>query len=598
MRHGRKIQLATATVSMVAALASPTFGVVTLLLQPSADVLVEGESEESFVEPVFTNVIYNHTAESGDENSATREVVKSFSQIPKSSAPGYQLPSATLVQNGAPQEGTSTARMGLGYITDSRSASLTVQSLTFVNQNEVDDPATPSELMDGQSTISADFRLIFKASGTGTFGVPMVGRVSVPIKADIPTGSASTAEVSFDNVRWEVDLASDGYGNFFDARTEFSKTVSFTSSTSTVLSSDSQALKNVDGTNLALVAGDIFMLSGTLTFKADGNSPAGTTFDFSPGSDYSTLVLQSNPLRYYELNEDSFYQPAGSPLNTPAASRFAYDSSSGNIYGQNDGTYVGFVAPEAGTANFVLGTGAQFPVPPPVESFSVASFNNVVDPNVITAPGDGLNFADGGNGNAFTVEAWVNIQAFIGEGTGIYGPLPNDGHAALVEKQEVEGAGWRFGINNNALFLGDGVGGGTDAAAVLSPGVEFDINSFNYVVASYDGDGKVTFYLNGEFLAQVNYSLLTDSTGLLRIGNSYDSAHPFYGIIDEVAIYGSAATPEQIRARYLAGLDQTNFVPIVGFQFDPNFEIPEPATATLALLAMAGLAGRRRESRA
>ena len=611
MRRNHRIKLATASVSIAAALASPTFGVVNLVLQAGATQNVP-DSQPINLE---TRIILNHTAESTDPLSATRTVTKLASDILKSSAPGYQLPSATLLQNGAPGTGSSTGRIGIGYITDSRSASLSVQSLTFVNQNEVNNPQAPGTLMDGKSTISADFRLVFKVVGDTNFGSPMVGRIGVPLKVDIQTGSTGTAEVRFDNVKWEVDQAADGVvGNFFRARDTgpgFENGLSLTTgvlgvTTSTTLSSDSQILKNSTGGTLILAPGDIFVLSGKLSFIADGNSPAGTTFNFAPGTSYSQAVLDSSPVRYYKLNEDSFHTPPPPADATfipvvpvPPAARFAYDSSAFS----EEGIYVGDVTPEAEAAQFSLGTAAQFPVLPPVSTFSDS------DPvvSVITAPHSAeLNFtdaSDGGDGNAFTVEAWIKQQnPFVDLGA----DPALDYFAALVEKR-ADGAGpsdpdlgWRFGINNDSLFLGDGAGGGIDAAMSLPSEEIFDMDVFHYVVAVYDGAGFVRFYVNGvQIGAPQPYSLLEDSPGLLRIGNSYTGLDPFGGIIDEVAIYRTALSGETIASRYNRGQENSSLIPLIGFEIDETFAegiIPEPATAMLGILGLAGLAATRRRA--
>lgn len=594
MLRTNRVKLATASVSIAAALASPTFGVVNLVLQAGATQNVPDSQPVN----LNTRIIFNHTAESLDPNSASRTVTKFLGEILKSSAPGYQLPSATLTQVGAPATGTSTGRLGVGYITDSRSASLSVQSLTFVNQFEVDNPQAPATTMDGKSTISADFQLVFRATGTGTFGSPMVGRIGVPIKADIQTGTGGTAEVRFDNVKWLVDQAADGLGNFFQARDAALPdglsltTGTLTASTSTTLSSDSQILKNATGGNLVLVDGDIFVLSGKLTFIADGNSPAGSTFNFLPGTGYSNDVLASNPVRYYKLNEDSFVAP---PPPIPVAARFAVDSST---FGQ-EGLYVGDVTPEAEAANFAMGTAAQFPV-------QITTFDDHDTPvavtSVITAPHSAeLNFVTaGGDDQAFSIEAWVKIQQFIDLGADV----EDDFFAALVEKR-ADGAGptdpdlgWRFGINNDSLFLGDGLGGGIDASVNL-PGEEiFDSDLFHHVAVTYDGEGNAKFYVNGVLIGTVAYSLLADSPDLLRIGNSYTGLNAFGGIIDEVAIYRTELSAETLASRFNRGREDSSLIPLIGFEIDATFAeiIPEPTTASLALLAVAGLATRRRRT--
>jgi hypothetical protein len=568
MTRSKRIASAVAGFSMVAALASPTFGV-NLTFNAG-----------------LSTIQYFHDAEDGDpvNNAATTRELNIGGQtglaIGSGSAPGFQLGSATVLQNGGAGTGFSQGRIGIGHVEDDRTATMTVQSLTFVNQNEVN-TSDASLKMDGSSIIRATFSLVWDA--TGSYGPPLVGRISIPLSATL-TGTGS-AKVRLDNVQWLVDQAADGLNNgtAFEARTPFTGEVAFvgpggtsTNTQTAILQSTSIILKKPAATtNLQMVSGDRFILSGTLTFFADGNSPADTQFQFGNPAAYETEVLADHPLRYYRLNEDNADIPA-------------IDIGSAHAHG----TYSGVILP-AGTASFALGTGAQFPGDPPIETFSQTSVNssNVIPQglgDVIQAPhgpGD-LNFAAAGdtNGLPFTVEAWVSPQEFLG-----FTP-----DTSLVDKQDGSGNGWRLAIGNNALRLAGGNGGLDALLSFPNSDDSFVPDQFYHIVAVSDGTGHVEFYVNGVSFGISPYALITNSGADLFLGNNITGDAAFVGILDEVAIYGTALTAADVLRHYNHGREDSQLIPIMGLVIDEAFDIPEPGTVTLTMLGVAAAAMVRR----
>ena len=81
-------------------------------------------------------------------------------------------------------------------------------------------------------------------------------------------------------------------------------------------------------------------------------------------------------------------------------------------------------------------------------------------------------------------------------------------------------------------------------------------NEWTHVAVTYDKDAgfnNLKIYINGILDNQgTDVDAITTSSVNFQIGNSRSFARAFDGIIDEVAIYSKALTPEEINAHYLA----------------------------------------------
>lgn len=165
--------------------------------------------------------------------------------------------------------------------------------------------------------------------------------------------------------------------------------------------------------------------------------------------------------------------------------------------------------------------------------------------------GGGLNF-DGTNDyistpsmtsyastNSHTYSAWVRVDGAFGTSAFGYGWVING---------SVAGAGSSLILNSNKVGFfyngGSAVYGGN---AIVSSGV------WHHIVTSYDSTtGRVTLYLDG--VLDTTSSVLTAwsaGTGY-RIG-SYNGSNFFNGPIDDVRIYNTALTAQQVKTLYASG---------------------------------------------
>jgi len=150
-----------------------------------------------------------------------------------------------------------------------------------------------------------------------------------------------------------------------------------------------------------------------------------------------------------------------------------------------------------------------------------------------------------------TVQAWIKRAS-----TDTRDAILADNESSALDKDHHL---W-FEISDNdklAIIFGDG----TDSATKYSTGTINDTDWHHVAVVrdDADGTGTITFYIDGQAESSQSYSL---SSNIALLGNDdfwvgksnvigYES--PFYGLIDNLSIYNSAKTAEQIRLDYDAG---------------------------------------------
>jgi Concanavalin A-like lectin/glucanases superfamily/PEP-CTERM motif len=251
---------------------------------------------------------------------------------------------------------------------------------------------------------------------------------------------------------------------------------------------------------------------------------------------YSDAVLANGPAAYWRFSETSGTN--------------AVDSVGGN-----DGTYIGGAV--------LTASGPQAPSFPGFESDNSATSFNGTNAAVNTP----ISFS---NATQFTLEGWVKAAtANQANRTGLFGN--ND----VIE----------FGyINDSTLELWTPFTG----ALHVSPPPDDQW----YHIAAVGTGSQIAIYINGALAGSMAHGALPgtgygSSAYLFNIGGDgvQDAGgNWFLGDLDEIAVYRTALSDTQILADYEAA-----------FRAPP---VPEPASATMALLGLVGLTGalRRRRS--
>jgi hypothetical protein len=171
-----------------------------------------------------------------------------------------------------------------------------------------------------------------------------------------------------------------------------------------------------------------------------------------------------------------------------------------------------------------------------------------------------LNFGTG----TFTFELWVNYRDLSGEQILI---------EKLMETMGSSRTGWGLTkLGNNGIAFGTS-GNTNPPFPIVYPTIE--IGPWYHVALTRSGN-TFTLYWNGLLVSSGDRAVNVDSTSSLKIGHrgspsdtppttgSYDT-RGFYmkGLVDEVAIYNIALTPQEIMGHYQNGLQGlSNFSPV------------------------------------
>ncbi len=185
---------------------------------------------------------------------------------------------------------------------------------------------------------------------------------------------------------------------------------------------------------------------------------------------------------------------------------------------------------------------------------------------------------------SFTLSSYVNFSAGFSDIAAIFGTGSNSS-AGLAVGIKASGSGYTFDLLNKSKWHGSD--NNSDAISHMDTITALTADTWHHVALSYSydaeaGTGTATWYLNGSVAATqsiTNTSMSETNTAGSAIGNtSVDTFSDFDGSLklDKVQLFDTALTQAEIVTA--AGL----------------MTIPEPTTATLSLLALAGLAARRR----
>ena len=240
-------------------------------------------------------------------------------------------------------------------------------------------------------------------------------------------------------------------------------------------------------------------------------------------------------------------------------------------YWEMDGNFsANIVAAHAGTLT-TNGAGSG--------TFAAGKFGQAID--LENSTGNQAFVVIGGNENDFdfaggsmSASAWytteslyVNFQALMGKG---------------------ENASWRIARNS-----GSGTSFKLSVSGAIGDGeLDQQNGSFHHVVAIYDGANGTKLFVDGVLVGSTAAAYVLPNIGnAMQIGGNPQAAgRGWDGMIDDVAIWNRALTTQEIESIFNRGQGAS-----IRSLIAPA--VPEPATASMALVALGGLMLRRRSTR-
>jgi hypothetical protein len=279
------------------------------------------------------------------------------------------------------------------------------------------------------------------------------------------------------------------------------------------------------------------------------------------GADYSGTVIADGPLAYYRFGDDT----NRSPINRNSGSLGATGNATNDLPTGVVHSFPGALAGDGNSAVFFdFSTRTEIP------------WNAALNPT---------------NDQPFTIEAWFypasdqinagqcpinNRYAPSGadrQGWVFFQRAPNQDY---VGKPGFEGVGW-----NCRMYRGSGGSSGLDVVSQ----VPYEIGKWTHVVVVYDpvdpvSNATLTIYINGVaantntwtggtagtdpgYVANSNDH--ADAAAALAIGNYNNTAgtslNPYFGGVDEFALYSAKLTPAQILAHYQNGTNVNRGTP-------------------------------------
>tara|TARA_Y100000034_G_scaffold103569_1_gene129295 strand:+ start:3026 stop:12094 length:9069 start_codon:yes stop_codon:yes gene_type:complete len=167
-----------------------------------------------------------------------------------------------------------------------------------------------------------------------------------------------------------------------------------------------------------------------------------------------------------------------------------------------------------------------------------------------------LSFGDGATDSAFSISAWVNVDAFADFG------LISKGKNGDSDSE------WSFagGLDGNLTFTIFDTANGANLQIQSGVSLANYLNQWVYVTATYDGSSNINglnLYFNGvkESVDQVtsgSYTAINDDGGDITIGQE-DFGTFGDGRIDEIKLYNTELTSEQVEQIYLTEKDRGFF---------------------------------------
>lgn len=274
---------------------------------------------------------------------------------------------------------------------------------------------------------------------------------------------------------------------------------------------------------------------------------------YSPGADaspYSDAVLADDPVAYYRLNETG-----GTVAANSSTAGSALDGTFTNFNLTVPPSTLGDLGPRPGDSS---GAGSIDGLE--LDNFAIQSSPNL-DAQVEVPDNDLLDIT-----GALTLEAWVyrdeqtnasNNEGIVGKYVGNLFGVPEDNRSFLLfydPRGETPSIGFYVGTDGTASSLTL-----LDTETDLPLGAD---GGWTHLAAVYEPNVRMSVYMNGVSIGEKTDELPTQDlfsgTAPLWIGRNWRndvSNTAFEGRIDEVAVYDTALTSEQILAHYLAAVE-------------------------------------------
>lgn len=250
--------------------------------------------------------------------------------------------------------------------------------------------------------------------------------------------------------------------------------------------------------------------------------------------DYQSTVLSDSPLAYYRLGETSPADVAknSGSLGSAGNGTYRHDNANQTTVHRVTGALVGN---GNAAASFQSSDGAPVLVP----------YNAALNPS-----------------GAFTVEAWVKPTVTTDDSVGpcpLFNRKSSGARQGWVFFQRSPTTGWNF------RMYGNGVDSGT---TVDITGGSYTAGQYVHLAAMYDGT-TAQLYVNGAPVASGNPTAYqANSVAALAVGSYSDLLgsgppyqNPFFGYVDEVALYSVALSGTKIMAHYQNGTNPARTTP-------------------------------------